>query len=189
MIGALAGSILQKKPNQVLIDVGGIGYEVEISMNTYTALPNVGEKVKICTHLLIREDAHILFGFYEEAERIAFRQLIKVNGLGPKIALSVLSTYTISQLANAFNSKDSFMLTRVPGIGSKTAERLLIELKDKFPTSITNIDDSNNNLGQIREALLGLGYKDSEIKKNLQTLPADISLEDGLRTMLKNFSI
>lgn len=188
MIAALFGQIIHKTPTQTLIDVGGVGYEVEISMNTYTALPSVGEKVRIFTHLQVREDAHILFGFFDETERMAFRQLIKVNGLGPKTALSVLSTFTTAQLASAIQNRDSLMLTRVPGVGGKTAERLIIELKDKFASAITDRPNTNSTYTQINEALRSLGYKDTEVQKALRELPDNVGVEDGIRLVLKSFT-
>jgi len=187
MIGKITGKIITKTPNLVLVDVGGIGYEIEISMNTYSGLAELGDQITLYTHLQIREDAHILFGFLQESERLVFRQLIKVIGLGPKTALSVLSTFTITQLAKAIIEKDSTILTRVPGIGKKTAERLLIELQDKFP-SIDQSTTTTNSITQIRDALISLGYKDSEIQKQLKDLPMDTNLEEGIRIILQKFS-
>lgn len=188
MIGSICGILSRKAPNLALVDVAGVGYELEISMNTFTALPVVGEKVLLSTHFLVREDAHILYGFAQETERIAFRQLIKVNGLGPKTALAILSTFSVPQLASAIQNRDHIMLTRVPGIGGKTAERLLVDLKDKFKTNITEPIYTTSSTTEVRDALLGLGYKDNEIQKILRDLPDNLSIEEAIRTALRTIT-
>ena len=132
MIGRLSGILLEKNPPQLLLDVQGVAYEVDVPMSTFYNLPQNGERVTLFTHLVVREDAHLLYGFGSENERRAFRQLLKVNGIGAKIALSVLSGLSVTELAQAITAQETGRLTRVPGIGKKTAERLLLELKDKF---------------------------------------------------------
>src|SRR5512135_1198924 len=135
MIGRLAGVLLEKNPPQILLDVQGVAYEVDVPMSTFFNLPALHEKVVLHTHLVVREDAHLLFGFGSQDERAAFRQLLKISGVGPKLALSVLSGLSLSDLASAVANKDAGRLTKIPGVGKKTAERLLLELQGKFAVS------------------------------------------------------
>src|SRR6266704_5997451 len=137
MIGRLTGILVEKNPPQLLLDVQGVGYEVDVPMSTFYNLPATGERVVLFTHLVVREDAHLLFGFGSEHERRAFRQLIKISGVGARTALSVLSGLSVAELAQAVSMQESGRLTRIPGIGKKTAERLLLELKDKLGVEVT----------------------------------------------------
>ncbi len=132
MIGRISGVLLEKNPPQVLVDANGVGYEIDVPMSTFYGLPKTGDKVALFTHLVVREDAQLLYGFGSEAERTTFRTLLKVSGVGPKVALAVLSGMSVNDLAEAVATQESGRLTRVPGIGKKTAERLLLELKDKL---------------------------------------------------------
>src|SRR5512135_3729328 len=136
MIGRLSGTLLEKNPPQVLLDVQGVGYEVDVPMSTFYNLPALNEKVVLHTQLIVREDAHLLYGFLTHEERIAFRQLLKISGVGPKLALSVLSGLSLADLAAAVANKDAARLTKVPGVGKKTAERLLLELQGKFVAAV-----------------------------------------------------
>ena len=140
MIGRLSGTLVEKNPPQILLDVQGVAYEVDVPMSTFYNLPNLGERVTLFTHLVVREDAHLLFGFGSETERRAFRQLIKISGIGARTALSVLSGLSVAELAQAVTMQDAGLLTRIPGIGKKTAERLLLELKDKLGADVTSAD-------------------------------------------------
>src|SRR6266498_5837918 len=139
MIGRLAGTLLEKNPPQIVVDAGGVGYEVEVPMSTFYNLPASGERVMLLTHLVVREDAHLLYGFGSEAERRAFRQLLKISGVGARTALAVLSGLSVAELAQAVTMQDTGRLTKIPGIGKKTAERLLLELKDKLGGELTSV--------------------------------------------------
>ena len=191
MIGRLSGTLAAKQPPQIVIDVNGVGYEVDVPMSTFYALPATGERVQLMTHYVVREDAHLLFGFATHDERAAFRQLIKVNGIGPKVALAVLSGLSVLELNQAVRLQDVKRLTRVPGIGPKTAERLLLELKGKtvaatgapgaLPLPPSPADDVVN-------ALLALGYNDKEAAAACKELPVDQPLNDSIRQALKLLS-
>ena len=191
MIGRLSGTLATKQPPQIVIDVNGIGYEVDVPMSTFYALPATGERVQLMTHYVVREDAHLLFGFATNDERAAFRQLIKVNGIGPKVALAVLSGLSVTELNLAVRMQDVKRLTRVPGIGPKTAERLLLELKGKavagtdapgaLPVPPSPADDVVN-------ALLALGYSEKEAAAACKDLPAEQALNDSIRQALKLLS-
>ncbi len=191
MIGRLSGTLAAKQPPQIVIDVNGVGYEVDVPMSTFYALPATGERVQLMTHYVVREDAHLLFGFATNDERAAFRQLIKVNGIGPKVALAVLSGLSVLELNQAVRLQDVKRLTRVPGIGPKTAERLLLELKGKtvaatgapgaLPLPPSPADDVVN-------ALLALGYSEKEAAAACKNLPVDQPLNDSIRQALKLLS-
>jgi len=191
MIGRLSGTLLEKNPPQILLDVQGVGYEVDVPMSTFYNLPGLNEKVVLHTEFIVREDAHLLFGFLTQEERIAFRQLLKISGVGPKLALSVLSGLSMSDLAMAVANKDATRLTKIPGVGKKTAERLLLELQGKFvantagTTSAVAMESSGSD---IVNALLGLGYKDKEAEWAAKQLPKDVGLSDGIRQALKLLS-
>lgn len=190
MIGKLSGKLVEKAPPLVVIDCHGVGYEVLVSMNTFYNLPHLGESCSVLTHLIVREDAHLLYGFGSAEERACFRELIKVTGLGPKTALSILSGMTVNDLANAIAQQELGLLTRVPGIGKKTAERMLLELKDKIG-SIPGASQSAAGLNQhpdILQALLALGYSDKEAQLTLKTLPADIGISEGIRQALRSLA-
>ena len=188
MIGRLSGILLEKNPPQLLLDVQGVAYEVDVPMSTFYNLPQNGERVTLFTHLVVREDAHLLYGFGSENERRAFRQLVRVNGIGAKIALSVLSGLSVSELAQAIALQETGRLTRVPGIGKKTAERLLLELKDKFGADVTQavgINRAPPATSDIMNALLSLGYSDREAVAAVKQLPNGVAVADGIKQALK----
>ena len=189
MIGRLAGTLLQKNPPQVLVDVHGLGYEVDVPMSTFYNLPGLGEPVVLLTHLAVREDGHFLYGFGTEEERFAFRQLIKISGIGARTALAVLSGLSVGDLAQAVARQEGGRLVKVPGIGKKTAERLLLELKGKLaealPTATRIVEDSHSD---ILNALLALGYNEREASATMKQLPAETGTSDGIRQALKLLS-
>ena len=189
MIGRLSGILLEKNPPQVLLDVHGVGYEVDVPMSTFYNLPANGEKVMLLTHFVVREDGQFLYGFGTESERFAFRQLVKISGVGARMALAVLSGLSVNDLAQAVARQEAGRLVKVPGIGKKTAERLLLELKgklaDALPTSAVAIDDHQHD---ILNALLALGYNDREAGAAMKHLPAGCSTSDGIRQALKLLS-
>src|SRR5689334_18749521 len=165
MIGRLSGTLLEKNPPQLLLDVQGVAYEVDVPMSTFYNLPNTGDRITLFTHLVVREDAHLLYGFGSEPERRAFRQLLKVNGIGAKIALAVLSGLSVGELAQAVTMQESGRLTKIPGIGKKTAERILLELRDKLGAELTHAVGVSRPApvsSDILNALLALGYNDRE---------------------------
>lgn len=188
MIGRLTGILLEKNPPQLTLDVQGVAYEVDVPMSTFYNLPQNGERVTLFTHLVVREDAHLLYGFGSEDERRAFRQLLKVNGIGAKIALSVLSGLSVTELAQAITLQESARLTRVPGIGKKTAERLLLELKDKLGAGVTQtigVDRAPRAMSDIMHALVALGYSEREATSAIRQLPEGVDVADGIRQALK----
>ncbi len=188
MIGRLSGILLEKNPPQLLLDVHGVAYEVDVPMSTYYNLPVIGERITLYTHLVVREDAHLLYGFGTEGERRAFRQLIKVTGIGAKIALSVLSGLSVAELAQAVTLQETGRLTRVPGIGKKTAERLMLELKDKLGADLTQAVGVNRvapNTSDIMNALLALGYSEREAVAAVRQLPEGVAVADGIKQALK----
>jgi len=190
MIGQIKGIIIKKSPTQVLIDCNGIGYEVDVPMSTFYDLPAAGNQIILLTHLIIREDAHLLYGFATNEEREVFRQLIKVNGIGAKVALSILSGISLNELIDAIMHQKSNILVSIPGIGNKTAERLVLELKDKFKNiiegdAISNIVSQTND---IQNALISLGYSTKEAIAAVKNLPANISVNDGIKDALKFLS-
>ena len=186
MIGRLTGILLEKNPPQVLLDVHGVGYEVDVPMSTFYNLPGNGEKVTLLTHFIVREDGQFLYGFGTEDERFAFRQLVKISGVGARTALSVLSGLSVADLAQAIARQEAGRLTKVPGIGKKTAERLLLELKgklaDALPAARLPAEDSRHD---ILNALLALGYNDREASTVMKQLPSELSTSDGIRQALK----
>ena len=189
MIGRLTGILLEKNPPQVVLDVHGIGYEVDVPMSTFYNLPATGEKVTLLTHFVVREDGHFLYGFASQSERFAFRQLIKISGIGARMALAVLSGLSVSDLAQAIARQEIGRLIKVPGIGRKTGERLLLELKGKLaesvPATAFALEDSQHD---ILNALLALGYNDREAAAVMKLLPAGASTSDGIRQALKLLS-
>ena len=189
MIGRLTGILLEKNPPQVLVDVHGVGYEVDVPMSTFYNLPGSGEKLTLLTHFIVREDGQFLYGFASEAERFAFRQLIRISGVGARMALAVLSGLSVGDLAQAVARQEAGRLVKIPGIGKKTAERLLLELKgklaDALPSAAPTVDDSQHD---ILNALLALGYNDREASAAMKSLPAGIGTSDGIRQALKNLS-
>ena len=188
MIGRLTGVIAEKSPPLVLLDVNGVGYEVDVPMSTFYNLPATGERVTLWTHLVVREDAHLLFGFGSDSERRAFRQLLKISGVGARTALSVLSGLSVAELAQAVTMQESGRLTKIPGIGKKTAERLLLELKDKLGVDLTTtvgVFRAPPASSDILHALLALGYSDKEAVAAVKKLPEGLSVGDGIRQALK----
>ncbi len=193
MIGRIAGILLEKNPPQILVDVGGVGYELEVPMSTFYNLPNTGERVTLTTHMAVREDGHFLYGFGSEDERATFRQLLKISGIGARTALSVLSGMSVAELASAVAMQETGRLTKVPGIGKKTAERLLLELKDKFAKALPGVaaaglSPQNAAQADIVNALLALGYNDREASAALKQLPAGLGVSEGIRAALKLLS-
>ncbi len=190
MIGRLAGVLLEKNPPQILLDVQGVAYEVDVPMSTFYNLPAVNEKVVLHTHLVVREDAHLLFGFGSQDERAAFRQLLKISGVGPKLALSVLSGLSLADLADAVARKEAGRLTKIPGVGKKTAERLLLELQGKFAVAAPNgaKPSAGTHGSDVLNALLALGYSEKEADWAAKQLSADVGVSDGIRQALKLLS-
>jgi Holliday junction DNA helicase RuvA len=188
MIGRLSGILLEKNPPQLLLDVQGVAYEVDVPMSTFYNLPVLGERVTLWTHLVVREDAHLLFGFGSDSERRAFRQLLKISGVGARTALSVLSGLSVAELAQAVTMQETSRLTKIPGIGKKTAERLLLELKDKLGVDLTTtvgVFRAPPASSDILHALLALGYSDKEAVAAVKKLPDGLSVGDGIRQALK----
>ncbi len=190
MIGRLSGTLLEKNPPQILLDVQGVGYEVDVPMSTFYNLPALGEKVVLHTQLIVREDAHLLYGFLTQEERATFRQLLKISGVGPKMALAVLSGLSIADLAAAVANKDAARLTKIPGVGKKTAERLLLELQGKFAVAGTAVSgEAAPSAGNdIVNALLALGYNEKEADWAAKQLPKDAGVSEGIRQALKLLS-
>ena len=192
MIGRLSGILLEKTPPQVLLDVGGVGYEVDVPMSTFYNLPKIGERVALFTQLIVREDAHLLYGFGTEAERATFKQLLKVSGVGPKVGLAVLSGMSVNDLAEAVAMQETGRLTKVPGIGKKTAERLMLELKDKLKVDVRITVGGEaakpTAAADILNALMSLGYNEKEALYAIKELPKDATVSDGIRQALKLLS-
>ena len=189
MIGRLSGILLEKLPPQIVVDVSGVGYEVDVPMSSFYNLPATGEKVSLFTHFVVREDAQQLFGFLTLKERAAFRELIRISGVGPKLALSVLSGLSVDDLASCIALQDAGRLTRVPGIGKKTAERLLLELKGKLADALPQAGGAGLATATVANdalhALLALGYSDKEALPALKLLPEGLTLEESIRQALK----
>jgi Holliday junction DNA helicase RuvA len=188
MIGRLSGTLVEKNPPQILLDVRGVAYEIDVPMSTFYNLPGVGESITLLTHLIVREDAHLLFGFASEAERRAFRQLIRISGIGARTALSVLSGLSVAELAQAVSLQESGRLTKIPGIGKKTAERLLLELKDKLGADLTaavGVHRAPPVTSDVLNALLALGYSDKEAVHAVKQLPDGVAVADGIKQALK----
>jgi len=201
MIGRIQGVLLEKNQPQIIVDCHGVGYELEVPMSTFYTLPATGERVSLLTHLLVREDAHLLYGFGTESERRAFRQVLKISGVGARTALAVLSGLSVAELAEAVTLQESGRLTRIPGIGKKTAERLLLELKDKLGVELTAMGLTTMGLttsvtgsrpapatSDILRALLALGYSEKEAVAAVRQLPEGLSVSDGIRQALKSLS-
>jgi Holliday junction DNA helicase RuvA len=187
MIGKLTGQLTDKNPPQVLVDCNGVGYEVDVPMSTFYNLPGIGEKVSLLTHFVVREDAQILYGFASGSEREAFRQLIKISGVGPRTALAVLSGLSVADIAHAVTTQDAARLVKVPGIGKKTAERLLLELKGKIGADIgaAHAMATSDAQTDIVQALVALGYSDKEAQAALKSLPKDVGVSEGIKQALK----
>lgn len=190
MIGQLHGKLLEKNPPQILIDVSGVGYEVDVPMSTFCNLPEVGGELTLHTHIVVREDAQLLYGFATLAERAVFRALIKISGVGPKIALALLSGITVDQLKDAVDRGETGLLTKVPGIGKKTAERLVLELKGKLAGTgaATAAVPTSGARADVAAALIALGYSEREAAAATKKLPEDCTVNDGLRLALKSLT-
>jgi holliday junction DNA helicase RuvA len=189
MIGRLCGTLAAKNPPQILLDVQGVGYEVDVPMSTFYNLPALGERVSLLTHFVVREDAQLLYGFLTAEERATFRQVLKISGVGPRTALSILSGLSVAELATAVAQQQAGRLQKVPGIGKKTAERLLLELKGKLgPELGAPAPLANDAQGDIVQALVALGYNEREAAAALRALPPEVGVSDGIKLALKALS-
>jgi len=190
MIGRIEGRLLEKNPPGILVDANGVGYEIDVPMSTFYQLPSISERVTLLTHLIVREDAHQLYGFSTNSERAAFRELIKISGVGARTALSVLSGLSVSELAQTITLQESGRLTRVPGIGKKTAERLLLELKGKLGADLgtAKTTAAGDTAADVIRALLALGYNEREANAAVRGMPADAEVSDGIRFALKSLA-
>ena len=191
MIGSIRGRLLEKNPPQILVETNGVGYEIDVPMSTLYNLPDIGAEVFLYTHYVVREDAELLFGFSTKAERSLFRLLIRISGIGPKIALSILSGISASILAQAVSQAEPGLLTRIPGVGKKTAERIVLELKGKIDTVVGSADSQTPTSGakaDIISALVSLGYSEREALQAVMGLAADVTVNDGIREALKALS-
>jgi Holliday junction DNA helicase RuvA len=194
MIGRITGRLAEKNPPQILVDVNGVGYELEVPMSTFYGLPATGQNVSLSTHMAVREDGHFLYGFATEDERAAFRQLLKVAGIGARTALAVLSGLSVADLAQAVALQESGRLVKIPGIGKKTAERLLLELRDKLAKALPAVAGSiaaslpGDDRADIVNALLALGYNEKEALGAVKNLPEGVGVSDGIRQALKGLS-
>lgn len=191
MIGRITGTLLEKHPPLVLVDVNSIGYEIDVPMSTFCKLPDIGEKVTLHTHFWVREEAHLLFGFMTEQERVLFRQLTKISGIGARTGLAILSGLSVADLHQAVVAQDSMRLTKVPGIGKKTAERLLLELRDRIsPLSVLSETGGTMSVvdKDVLSALLALGYNDREANRALEQLSEGVTVSDGIMQSLKFLS-
>lgn len=193
MIGRLRGILLEKQPPELLIETSGVAYEVQASMQTFYQLPLINQEVILYTHLIIREDAHQLYGFYNKQERVLFRALLKVNGVGPKLALTILSSSSPEEFVRCVNQGDTASLVRLPGVGKKTAERLVIEMRDRvsddfiLPSSSNPINSSHQD---AMSALIALGYKPQEASRALQNIVSENqSSEELIRLALKRIQV
>jgi Holliday junction DNA helicase RuvA len=191
VIGRINGVLLEKNPPQILVDVRGVAYEVDVPMSTFYHLPQTGAEVALYTHLVVREDAHLLYGFGTESERGAFRQLLRISGVGARIALSVLSGLSVAELQQAVSAQDSGRLVKIPGIGKKTAERLLLELRDKLPAASAT---SASHAGvtepgsDVLHALTALGYSDKEAGWAIRQIDASAPVAEAIRQCLRLLS-
>ena len=189
MIGRLAGILLEKNPPEIVVDAAGVGYELNVPMSTFYDLPATGDKVSLWTHLVVREDAHLLYGFLTHRERAVFRELVRISGIGPRTALAVLSGMTADELIETVALQESGRLTRVPGIGKKTAERLLLELKGRLAPELAGAGHGGRDVApagtDVLRALIALGYSEKEASTAVGRLPADCGVSDGIRQALK----
>jgi holliday junction DNA helicase RuvA len=188
MIGRITGVLADKSPPQVLVDANGVGYELDVPMSTFFNLPAVGERVSLLTHFVVREDAQVLFGFLTATERAAFRELVKISGVGPRTALGILSGLSVAELASAVSRQDSARLVKVPGIGKKTADRLLLELKGKLGADLNlppGAGAASEAHADIAQALQALGYSEREAQAALKSLAADVGVSEGIKLALK----
>lgn len=204
MIGFLRGTLLEKQPPHVLLDVNGVGYELEVPMTTLYQLPVVGEHLQLHTHLVVREDAQLLYGFYAKRDRTMFRELIRLNGVGPKLALALMSGMSVDELIQCVQSEDTKRLMKVPGVGKKTADRLLVELKDRVknwegsaaagqtsmePAGLSTVTDAQSSEREAVEALIGLGFKPAEASRAVSAVQEEgLSSEELIRRALKGMA-
>jgi Holliday junction DNA helicase RuvA len=190
MIGRLSGTLVEKAPPQVLVDVGGVAYELDVPMSTFFNLPATGEPVALLTHLVVREDAHLLYGFLSHEERTTFRLLVKISGVGPRTALAILSGLSVAELSQAVAMQEAGRLVKVPGIGKKTAERLLLELKGKLGDAVAAPQQAGGGgaHADVLQALVALGYSEREAAAALKSLPPDVSVSEGLRLALRTLA-
>lgn len=190
MISQINGVLIEKNPPQIVVDVHGVGYEVEVPMSTFYNLPELGVNIKLLTQFVVREDAQLLYGFGSNSERLAFRQLVKVSGIGAKSALVILSGLSVEELSHAIQAQDIALLIRIPGIGKKTAERMLLELRDKFTFTgnAANIASPTNHTSDILNALVTLGYNEREAGLAVKNLAKDLSVSEGIKQALKSLS-
>jgi holliday junction DNA helicase RuvA len=187
MIGRITGQLAEKSPPLVLVDVGGVGYEIDVPMSTFYNLPALGQQVALLTHFVVREDVQQLFGFLTHAERSAFRELVKISGVGPRTALGILSGLSVAELSQAISRQEVGRLVKVPGIGKKTAERLLLELKGKLGSDLAlpAATPMSDNQGDIVQALMALGYNEKDANAALKALPPEVGVSDGIKLALK----
>jgi Holliday junction DNA helicase RuvA len=192
MIGRIAGTLIAKEPPQVLVDVGGVGYELDVPMSTFYDLPGVGQNLVLLTHLVVREDAHLLYGFLSAGERTAFRELIRISGIGPRMALAVLSGLSVAELTQAVAMQESGRLVKVPGIGKKTAERLLLELKGRLASPLVAASGAsmaeNDHAADVLRALLALGYSEREAGAAARQVPAGTGVSEGIKHALRHLA-
>jgi holliday junction DNA helicase RuvA len=189
MIGHLSGKLVSKNPPQVVVDVQGVGYEIDVPMSTFYDLPEIGQTITLLTHMVVREDAQLLYGFLTAPERLAFKELIRVSGVGPRIGLAVLSGLSVDQLIQAVSLQESGLLTRVPGIGKKTAERLILELRGRLGDAIGQAaSPQTEGLADIRNALLALGYSEKEVMAATKGISSVDSVSEGIKEALKQLA-
>jgi Holliday junction DNA helicase RuvA len=190
MIGRITGTLAEKSPPLVLVDVGGVGYEVDVPMSTFYNLPGLGERVTLLTHFVVREDAQLLYGFLTHEERATFRELVKISGVGPRTALSILSGLSVADLSQAVSRQEAGRLVKVPGIGKKTAERLLLELKGKLgpDLALPATSAASDAQADIAQALVALGYNERDANAALKALPPGVAVSEGIKLALKALS-
>ncbi|WP_343655121.1 Holliday junction branch migration protein RuvA [Cupriavidus sp.] len=191
MIGRIAGTLLEKNPPHLLVDCHGVGYEIDVPMSTFYNLPATGQPVVLLTQQIIREDAHLLFGFGSATERNTFRELIKITGIGARMALAVLSGLSVPELAQAVTMQEAGRLTKIPGIGKKTAERLLLELKGKLGADLGHVPGAApvpDSAVDVLNALLALGYSEKEAAQAIKQVPAGTGVSEGIKLALKALS-
>ena len=187
MIGRITGVLAEKAPPQILVEAHGVGYEIDVPMSTFYHLPGLGAQLTLLTHFVVREDAQQLFGFLTAAERSTFRELVRISGVGPRTALSILSGLSVAELSQAVTQQDAARLVKVPGIGKKTAERLLLELKGRLGADLPSAaaSASDDASGDIVQALVALGYHDREARVALKALPPGVAVGEGIKLALK----
>ncbi|VVD72037.1 Holliday junction branch migration protein RuvA [Pandoraea terrigena] len=191
MIGRISGTLLEKNPPHILVDCQGVGYEISVPMSTFFNLPNLGERVTLLTQFIVREDAQLLFGFGSPDERNTFRELLKISGVGARTALAILSGMSVADIAQAVTLQESGRLTKIPGIGKKTAERLLLELKGKLGAQLGTVSGTaapHDHKSDVVNALLALGYSDKEALAAVKSVPDGTSVSDGIKHALKALS-